>query len=142
VDVDDVFNSQDISIIEEWQPEDHINLNARYSRDALSVNLGFSRYGEYTVTDGGSQTYGAELLTDLYVSYLFDNGIRINLSGNNIFDVYPDKTTIGRSRNGAIENGPNGELIIDSDGVFVYSRRSVPFGFNGAYYSLGFSWDF
>jgi iron complex outermembrane receptor protein len=142
VDVDDVFNSQDISIIEEWQPEDHINLNARYSRDALSVNLGFSHYGEYTVTDGGSQTYGAELLTDLYVSYLFDNGIRINLSGNNIFDVYPDKTTIGRSRNGAIENGPNGELIIDSDGVFVYSRRSVPFGFNGAYYSLGFSWDF
>ena len=142
VDVEDVFNAQDISIIEEWQPEDHINLNARYSRDALSINLGLSRYGEYTVTDGGSQTYGAEMLTDLYVSYAFDNGIRINLSGNNIFDVYPDKTTIGRSRNGAIENGPNGELIVDSDGVFVYSRRSVPFGFNGAYYSLGLSWDF
>lgn len=142
VDVEDVFNAQDISIIEEWQPEDHINLNARYSRDALSVNLGLSRYGEYTVTDGGSQTYGAELLTDLYISYQFDNGIRLNLSGNNIFDVYPDKTTIGRSRNGAIENGPNGELIVDSDGVFVYSRRSVPFGFNGAYYSLGLSWDF
>ena len=142
VDVEDVFNAQDISIIEEWQPKDHVNLNARFSRDALSINLGLSRYGEYTVTDGGSQTYGAELLTDLYVSYAFDNGIRINLSGNNIFDVYPDKTTIGRSRNGAIENGPNGELIVDSDGVFVYSRRSVPFGFNGAYYSLGLSWDF
>ncbi len=142
VDVEDVFSAQDISIIEEWQPKDHVNLNARYSRDALSVNLGLSRYGEYTVTDGGSQTYGAELLTDLYISYQFDNGIRLNLSGNNIFDVYPDKTTIGRSRNGAIENGPNGELIVDSDGVFVYSRRSVPFGFNGAYYSLGLSWDF
>lgn len=142
VDVEDVFNAQDISIIEEWQPKDHVNLNARYSRDALSVNLGLSRYGEYTVTDGGTQTYGAKLLTDLYVSYLFDNGMKINFSGNNIFDVYPDKTTIGRSRNGAIENGPNGELIVDSDGVFVYSRRSVPFGFNGAYYSLGFSWDF
>ena len=142
VDVDDVFNSQDISIIEEWQPEDHVNLNAHYSRDALSVNLGLSRYGEYTVTDGGTQTYGAKMLTDLYVSYLFDNGVKVNFSGNNIFDVYPDKTTIGRSRNGAIEDGPNGNLIVDSNGVFVYSRRSVPFGFNGAYYSLGFSWDF
>jgi iron complex outermembrane receptor protein len=142
VDVDDVFNAQDISIIEEWQPKDHINLNARYSRDALNVSLGFSRYGEYTVSDGGTQTYGAKLLTDLYVSYAFDNGIKVNLSGNNIFDVYPDKTTIGRSRNGAIENGAGGALIVDSNGVFVYSRRSAPFGFNGAYYSLGLSWDF
>jgi iron complex outermembrane receptor protein len=142
VDVDDVFSSQDISIIEEWQPKDRVSLNALYGRDALSVNLALNRYGEYTVTDGGSQTYGAELLTDINISYALDNGISFNLALVNVFDVTPDKNTIGNSRTGAIENGPGGALIVDSDGVFQYSRRSAPFGFNGAYYSVGVSWDF
>jgi iron complex outermembrane receptor protein len=142
VSTDDVFNSQDISIIEEWQPEDRIAFNALYSRDALTVNLAFNRYGEYTVEDGGRQTYGAELLTDLNVAYAFDNGITLNVAANNLFDVTPDKNKIGNSRTGAIENGPGGALIVDSDGIFQFSRRSAPFGFNGAYYSVGFSWDF
>ena len=106
------------------------------------MNLALNRYGEYTVTDGDMQTYGAELLTDINISYSFDNGITLNLSGNNIFDVTPDKTLIGNTRNGAIENGVGGALIVDSDGIFQFSRRSAPFGFNGAYYSAGFSWDF
>jgi len=142
VDVEDVFNSQDISIIEEWQPEDRISFSALYNRDALSVNLALNRYGEYTVSDGGRQTYGAELLTDINVSYALDNGMSFNLALNNIFDVTPDKNQIGNSRTGAIEDGPGGAIIVDSGGVFQYSRRSAPFGFNGAYYSAGFSWDF
>jgi len=142
VDVEDVFNAQDISIIEEWQPEDRISFNALYSRDALSVNLALNRYGEYTVLDGARQTYGAELLTDLNVSYAFDNGITVNLAGNNIFDVTPDKNKIGNSRTGVIEDGPGGSIIVDSGGVFQFSRRSAPFGFNGAYFSAGVSWDF
>jgi len=142
VDVEDVFNSQDISIIEEWQPEDRISLGALYSRDALSVNLALNRYGEYTVSDGGRQTYGAELLTDINISYALDNGMSFNLALNNVFDVTPDKNQIGNSRTGAIEDGPGGAIIVDSGGVFQFSRRSAPFGFNGAYYSAGFSWDF
>jgi len=140
---DEVFSSQDISIIEEWQPEDRISFGALYLRDALTVNLALNRYGEYTVTDGGAQqTYGAELLTDINISYSFDNGITLNLAGNNIFDVTPDKNLIGNSRTGAIEDGPGGSIIVDSAGVFQFSRRSAPFGFNGAYFSLGASWDF
>ncbi len=142
VDVDQVFSAQDISIIEEWQPEDRVSLNANWGREALGVNLALNRYGEYTVTDGGRQTYGAETLTDINVSYAFDNGITVNLSGNNIFDVTPDKNRIGNSRTGAIEDGPGGAVIVDSAGVFQYSRRSAPFGFNGAYYSVGATWNF
>ena len=140
--VDEVFNEQDISIIEEWQPEDRIGLNTLYTNDAWQVNLALNRYGEYTVTDGNRQTYGAEILTDLNIAYAFDNGITVNIAGNNIFDVMPDENTIGNSRSGAIEDGPDGPLIVESNGVFVYSRRSAPFGFNGAYYSVGLSWDF
>ncbi|UTW44127.1 TonB-dependent receptor [bacterium SCSIO 12696] len=142
VPVDQVFNAQDISIIEEWQPEDRISFNALWTRDAWSVNLALNRYGEYTVTDGGRQTYGAEILTDLRVAYEFDNGMTVNFTGNNIFDVTPDENLIGNSRTGAIENGPNGDLIVDSRGVFQFSRRSAPFGFNGAFYSVGLSYDF
>ena len=142
VDVEDVFNEQDISIIEEWQPEDRISFSALWLSEEWTVNLALNRYGEYTVTDGGRQTYGAELLTDIHISYAFDNGLSLFLSGNNIFDVTPDKNTIGNSRTGAIEDGPDGPIIVDSAGVFQFSRRSAPFGFNGAYYSAGLSWDF
>ena len=140
--VDEVFNTQDISIIEEWQPKDRMSFNANWIRDRWSVNLAFNRYGEYTVTDGGTQTYGAEILTDLRVSYAFDNGLSLAIMGNNIFDVYPDRNLIGNSRTGAIEDGPDGSLIVDSPGVFAYSRRSAPFGFNGAYYSASLSYRF
>jgi len=63
-------------------------------------------------------------------------------AGNNIFDVTPDDILIGNSRTGAIENGPGGNLIMDSAGVFQYSRRSAPFGFNGAFFSLGAAYNF
>jgi iron complex outermembrane receptor protein len=66
----------------------------------------------------------------------------MNLAGINIFDVTPDKNLIGNTRNGSIENGPNGPLIVDSTGIFQYSRRSAPFGFNGAYFSAGVTWAF
>jgi len=142
VSTDVVFSSQDISIIEEWQPEDRISLSALYTNDAWTVNLALNRYGEYTISDGGRQTYGAEILTDLSVSFAINNGITLRLSGNNIFDVEPDRNEIGNSRTGAIEDGPNGNLIVDSNGVFQFSRRSAPFGFNGAYFSAGLTWDF
>jgi iron complex outermembrane receptor protein len=142
VDVEDVFNEQDISIIEEWQPEDRISFSALYILGGLSVNLALNRYGEYTVTDGGRQTYGAKLLTDINVAYEFENGIGLFVAGNNIFDETPDKNVIGNSRGGTIEDGPGGPIIVDSDGVFQYSRRAAPFGFNGAYFSAGLSWKF
>ncbi len=139
---DQVFSSQDISIIEEWQPKDRISVSGLYTRDNWTASLSFNRFGEYTIEDGGRQTYGAEILTDLRVAYEFDNGFGVNIGGNNIFDVTPDENQIGNSRTGAIEDGPGGNLIVDSAGVFTYSRRSAPFGFNGAYYYLGLSYDF
>lgn len=141
LDADVVFSSQDISIIEEWQPEDRISLSGYYQLDNWRVNLALNRYGEYTVEDGGRQTYGAKVLTDLNVEYGFDNGLTLSLGGNNIFDEYPDKNTIGNTRGGVLEDSPGGNVIVDSPGIFTYSRRSAPFGFNGAYWyaKVGYS---
>lgn len=138
---EDIFSEQDISIIEDWQPEDRINLNGLYTVGDWDVNLGFNRYGEYTVTDGDSQTYGAEILTDLRINYHMTDNLSFNIGGNNIFDVYPDENEIGNSRTGVIVDA-DGNEIVNSPGVFTYSRRSAPFGFNGAYFYAGAEYSF
>jgi len=137
----EIFSEQDISIIEEWQPEDRISLNALYKRDNLTVNLSLNRYGEYTILDGDKQTYGAEVLTDLRINYQLNEHLSFNIGSNNLFDVTPDENEIGNSRTGTIVDN-NGNVIVSSPGVFTYSRRSAPFGFNGAYYYAGAEYRF
>ena len=63
------------------------------------------------------------------------------IGANNLFDVKPDKNEIGQARGGTIYDH-DGFLIVDSPGVFTYSRRSVPFGFNGGYYYLAYEYSF
>ena len=142
VDPTDVFGAQGVSIIEEWQPKDRINLTGNYHYDALSVNLSLNRYGEYTVVDGGaSQTYSAKWLTDVRLEWYFTENLSGNLGANNLFDQVPDTNVIGQSRAGTLVDG-SGNTIVDSDGVFQFSRRSAPFGFNGAYFYAGLSYSF
>lgn len=136
-----VFSEQDISIIEEWQPKDRIVLSGDYQIGALSATLSFNRYGEYTVLDSEPQTYSSEWLTDIRLSYRLDSGVSFNIVGNNIFDVTPEEATNTGSRGGMFESSAGAEDMA-SDTVFRYSRRSAPFGFNGAFFSAGVSYDF
>jgi iron complex outermembrane receptor protein len=136
-----IFSKQDISIIKEWQPEDRVSLSTLYKMKNWTINLTFNRFGKYSITDGGRQTYGAEVLTDLRVSYQSNDHFSVNLGSNNLFDVMPDKNEIGNSRAGTIEDD-SGNIIVSSPGVFTYSRRSAPFGFNGAYYYAGVEYRF
>jgi iron complex outermembrane receptor protein len=142
VDPGKVFSTQDISIIEEWQPEDRVNLTGNYTFNNFMFNLSVNRFGEYTVVDSGRQDFDAVYVTDLLARYTFDNGLGFTIGGNNVFDEFPDKNEIGNSRGGTLEDSPGGNIIVDSPGVFKYSRRSAPFGFNGAYWYAGVSYDF
>ncbi|MEM8660184.1 MAG: TonB-dependent receptor [Pseudomonadota bacterium] len=137
-----VFGSQAVSIIEDWQPEDRISLTGYFYFDALEFNISLNQFGKYKVEDGGVQTYGDVLLTDIHAKYSFNNGFSVNAGGNNIFDEYPDRNEIGNSRGGTLINADTGETIVSSPGVFRYSRRSAPFGFNGAYWYAGVSYEF
>lgn len=137
-----VFGAQDQSIIEDWQPRQRQTLSGMYSSGSWTTNLSFSRYGEYTVLDGGQeQTFSAKVLTDLRIAYQFDNGASVNFGGNNIFDVTPDENKVGQSRAGIIEDDDD-NIIVNTPGVFTYSRRSAPFGFNGAYFYAGVDYRF
>jgi len=139
--LEDIFSQQSISIITQWQPKNRVSLNTLYQIDNFTFNLAFNRYGEYTVIDGGTQTYGAKILTDLQLNYQVNANLSFNIGGNNIFDIYPDKNEIGNSHAGTIIDN-EGNIIVNSPGVFTYSRRSSPFGFNGAYYYMGVEYQF
>ena len=53
----------------------------------------------------------------------------------------PEENEVGQSRGGTII-APDGTVIVDSPGVFTYSRRSAPFGFNGGFYYLAYDVEF
>ncbi|MGI9221926.1 MAG: TonB-dependent receptor plug domain-containing protein [Woeseiaceae bacterium] len=138
---EDIFGGFQPSVIETWQPESRMSLSGNWALDRLSVNLAFQNYGEYTTVDSGSQTYGAETLTDLRVAYDFGESFTVYLTGVNIFDVTPDEVTNSTSRGGLFESAP-GAMDLASPTVFRYSRRSAPFGFNGAYWGVGANFRF
>ena len=138
----DVFSEQDISIIEEWQPKKRVIVSGKYYFGNFSANLAFNRYGEYsTLDDLGRQTYGAEWLTDVKVNYHMSSAVSFFLSGNNVFDITPDRVTNTGSRGGLFESTAGAEDMA-SQSVFRYSRRSAPFGFNGAFISAGATYEF
>ena len=139
---EELFTAQDRSILEEWQPKDRFSLSGSYSKGFASLLVAVHRYGEYTVLDGRQrQTYGAKYITDANLSLELGKIGTLKVGANNLFDVKPDKNRIGQSRFGTIYDH-DGSLIVDSPGVFTYSRRSAPFGFNGGYYYLAYEYSF
>ena len=138
-----LFTDQDRSIVEEWQPKDRFSLSGTYSRGPASVLLAVHRYGEYTVTEASqvTQTYGAKYLTDASLSVDVGKMGTFKIGANNLFDVKPDKNNIGQAREGTILDH-DGSTIVNSPGVFTYSRRSAPFGINGGYYYLAYEYAF
>ena len=137
-----LFTEQDRSIIETWQPKDRVSMSTRYSDDKIAVDYSVHRYGAYTVIDGGkSQTYMPKYLTDVQLSYGLGEYGRIKIGANNLFNVSPDENHIGQSRGGKIVDAW-GNVVVDSPGVFTYSRRSAPFGFNGGLYYIGWEQTF
>ncbi len=139
VDVGPLFTPQDISIVEEWQPQTRINLSANYSNGPWDLITRVSQFGSYTVCEGACDTpsgagqnvqeFGSKWLTDIQLNYNFeDSGLTVTVGANNLFDVFPDLNLIGQSRGGTLDG------IVSSPGVFQYSRRSAPFGFNGGFW--------
>jgi iron complex outermembrane receptor protein len=130
---DVIFTSQDRSIIEEWQPDNRASLTGSYGINSWFFLARINYFGSYTVEEGNGdrQTYGSKVFPDVLVEYTFgDTGFSMQVGANNLTDTKPDKNLIGQSRSGSIPG------IVDSPGVFTYSRRAAPFGFNGGYWYL------
>lgn len=72
------------------------------------------------------QTFGAKVITDLAISYQF-NDATFTLGANNLLDIYPDKNIA--STVAGVAAGSNGS---DNAGTFPYNYIS-PFGYNGRF---------
>ncbi len=143
---DTLFPSQERSMIEEWQPNTRINFSADYIVGDLTIGGALRYFGSYTVQEGSGddparQTYGGKWLTDIQSSYQLNEGLSLTIGANNLLDQVPDLNEIGQSRGGTLADG-TGHVIVDSPGVFTYSRRSAPFGFNGGLYYAKLSYNF
>jgi iron complex outermembrane receptor protein len=143
---DTLFPSQERSMIEEWQPNTRINVGVDYIIGDLTIGGALRYFGEYTVQEGSGadparQTYGGKWLTDVQSNYRLNEGLSLTIGVNNLFDQLPDENEIGQSRGGTLVDGA-GQVIVDSPGVFTYSRRSAPFGFNGGLYYAKLSYSF
>ncbi len=140
-----LFQDRERSIIEEWQPKSRFTLSGLYQLDQFSASVMVHRYGSYTVSGDGNnpakQKFDPKYVTDVQASYNLGSFGIFKIGANNLFDVTPDEDTIDRHRRGTIIDS-QGNLIVDSPGVFQYSRRSSPFGFNGGFYYAAFEYRF
>ena len=65
------------------------------------------------------QTFGAKVVTDLYLNHRFNQHIAVGVSVNNLLNVYPD------------EIDPKGDVLTNLGGRFRYPWEVNQFGFNG-----------
>ncbi len=132
-----LFGEQAISIIESWQPKSRALASATYRWQGLELNLNINYFGSYRVIDANeAQDYSPKWLTDIGINWQVNDDMKLTAGINNLFDIKPDRNLIGQSRAGTIVTS-QGDTIVESDGVFQYSRRAAPFGFNGSFWYLG-----
>ncbi|CAM2068376.1 TonB-dependent receptor [Sulfidibacter corallicola] len=128
---DTLFNRIERERVQTSQPRSHLNLGLGYSNGGFFSNVRLNRFGSVKTVEVASnpdldQVFGAKVLTDLDLGWNFNNGLRWSLGANNLFDVYPDEN----------------RTEISFNGIFVYPRRTAPFGFNGGSYYTRISYAF
>lgn len=136
-------------------PRDKVTLDLNYKRGPFAISLTNTRYGEVSTvaltnrtpaqvaaltpgydvtlvpvsaTSANSdivQRFGAEVLTDLELSWQANRALRLSVGAQNLFDVYPDENIA--STVASVAAGTNGA---DNVGTQPYNAIS-PFGFNG-----------
>ena len=69
----------------------------------------------------------------MHVGFKLFEHAELTVGAQNLLNTVPDQNHVGQTRSGRLEDS-SGRVIIESPGVFVFSRRAAPFGFNGGFY--------
>jgi len=131
------FTRADQARIEVNSPQTKDIFTTQYKIGHYGVLVRFSYFGKVSnwadSTAGGNfsanafdngkvesldQTFKGKFITDLSLSYTINKYVTVNVGGDNLFDVYPDKQAHSGNT---------------SSGRFTYSRAVSQFGFNGRY---------
>jgi iron complex outermembrane receptor protein len=114
-----LFARNRIESLENGTPGEKVTGSIDWSLDQLGALARVTYYGDVNqpgTTAAGDVHSGKHLITDLELRYQAKKGAQIGLGVSNLFDVYPDATSIANNTTGVI-------------GYPYYS----PFGFNGRY---------
>jgi iron complex outermembrane receptor protein len=138
----------------ESAPENKLALDLTWTHGPLSVSLINTRYGKVSqvaltnktaaqvavltpgydtkvVPDGNNfdiiQTFGADIVTDLEVSYDFSKIFRLTLGAENLLDKFPDRQIASTAA--TVAAGTNGA---DNNGIFPYAYIA-PYGTSGRF---------
>lgn len=107
-------------------PKTKIVLGIDWQIDQLGINLRGTRYGavsQFTDNPASDQHYHAKWIADLDIGYAVTDALTLAIGANNLFDTYPDKSTIP-----------------DVIGSQLYATNS-PFGSYGGFYYARAVWS-
>ncbi|CAN5334834.1 TonB-dependent receptor [soil metagenome] len=128
-----LFDAAQVTLVEEGQPQEHFVLSGTYNRGRWSTTVRANYFGEVAgqgFTPGIKQTWDAQTLVDLAVTYDISDALSLTVGGNNIFDTFPDKWD---------DMGDPGTVPFPDLG-FTYCWETCPFGMNGGYYFARLNW--
>jgi iron complex outermembrane receptor protein len=114
-----LFDRVQRALFERGQPKNSVRLAVDHVYRRLSSSIHASRFGSFTVfqaaTNGAQdQTFGAQWVADVALSYTVAGGVDLTVGANNVLDSYPDTViTANQTR-----------------GIYPFSGQS-PAGFNG-----------
>jgi len=132
-----LYSRQEIIWLEDGQPGEHYILTGTYSRGPFSFLTRANWFGEVKSTESAGlaceatqtcldQTFGGKWLVDVRGSWAFSDMLELTVGVDNLFDTTPDQQNANTSFNG----------------IFPYSRRTTPFGFNGGFYYASLNMSF
>ncbi|PCH53316.1 MAG: TonB-dependent receptor [Flavobacteriaceae bacterium] len=129
-----IFNRKEQARITDSRPKTKLLLGFEYKLNKFSAYLNNTYFGEVTwqhaSNPASDQTFRGKVVTDLNLNYDFSEKVAVNLSVNNLLNVYPD----------TIET--NGDFVTDLGGRFKYPWEVNQFGFNGTVLKAGVSYKF
>ena len=107
-------------------PKTKLILGANFESGPFMINVKETRYDKFRSLDNNAandQSFGAKWITDLEVSYGVTEKLRVAAGAYNIFDVYPDRTTVANT----IGLAPYGAGPFGQYGGYYYGRISLDF---------------
>jgi len=126
----DIFGREEVGRIETGRPNLKASVGISYKTGGLNLNFNNTYFGEVSEihpTDPSlDQVYAGKVLTDLIIGYDINEKINVNLTVNNLFNVFPDE----------LRNGDQ-DFNVNLGGRFRYPWHVNQFGFMGGIIKFG-----
>lgn len=130
----DIFNRKEQSRVTTARPNFKLLYGLKLTAGDFGVTVNNTYFGEVTWQHASDvtldQTFSGKILTDLLLDYNVSDKLGVNITINNLLDVYPDP----------IE--PGSDFVTDLGGRFRYPWEVNQFGFNGTFIRGGVSYKF